>query len=84
MACYNFTKRADRDRCRADRQAEIDAVDSGEWPRDIDDFMRWDAMRREDNREKYVKKMCKNEIEYLNGVDARVAAGDPDLQGWEP
>lgn len=92
MACYNFTKRADRDRCRADRQAEVDAVREGRWPRSIDDSMRWlypptnpylSATHNQDIAAQYAAKMCQSEIDYLNGVEARIAQGDPDVANWE-
>lgn len=92
MASYNFSKAADRARCRADRQAEIDAVTAGTWPRDINDEYRWlnaptnrylSAKHNQEIRAEYARKMCQAEIDYLDGVDRRVAEGDPDLAGWE-
>lgn len=87
MASYNMTKAADRARCRADRQAEIDAVRAGTWPRDINDSMRWGAMKvfiDAKEHAEYARKMCQAEIDYIDGVDARIKAGDPSVAGWEP
>lgn len=92
MSSYNFARRADRDRCRADRQAEIDAVVEGRWPRNLDDEYRWlnapvnpylSAAHNAKIRADYARSMCEAEINYLNDVDARIAAGDESLAGWE-
>lgn len=93
MASYNFMKAADRVRCIKDRQAEIDAIKAGTWPRDINDSMRWtgaptnpflSAAENHRIRTEYATKMCQAEIDYLINVDFRIDAGDPDLAGWEP
>ena len=84
MASYNLTKKADRARMRADRMAEVAAIDAGQWPRDIDDNMRWGACRTfHDMAEKalYARQMCMTEVEYLDGVPTRIVAGE--LAGWE-
>lgn len=91
MAFYNLSKRADRDQMRADRRAELAAVESGEWPRDINDQFRWTPkgnvyLSAKENRLmtlEHVKKCCQMEIDYCDGVDKRVAENDPDLVGWE-
>ena len=86
MASYNFMKRADRDRCRADRQAEIDATRDGSWPRTLDDAMRWGATKTfygTPEHSDYAAEMCQAEIDYLNGVEARIASGDDSVKGWE-
>lgn len=86
MASYNRTKRADRDREIADRQAEIDAIKAGTWPRDINDRMRWGACRvfvDEHHRREYVVDMCQYDIDYLRDVQKRIEAGDPSVAGWE-
>lgn len=80
MGSYNLMKRADRDRMRADRMAELEAVVAGQWPRDLDDHLRW-CSRPGDPA--HTKKMCEAEIAYLDGVQARIEAEDPDLLGWE-
>lgn len=86
MASYNYTKAADRARSRAERQAEIDAVRKGTWPRDIDDSMRWGASKYfhdAQERAEYAAKMCQAEIDYLDGVERRIREGDSSLAGWE-
>ena len=86
MASYNFSKAADRARCRAERAAEVAAVDAGAWPRDINDDMRWGVMRTfydAAGKATYARAMCVAEIEYIDGVDVRIKAGDPSVAGWE-
>ena len=41
MASYNLAKAADRERSKADAQAELAALDGGWWPRDANDQHRW-------------------------------------------
>lgn len=77
MASYNLMVEHDRDRLRHDRQAELAAVKAGLWPRDTDDLMRWSGGVGTAER------CLKAELGYLDGVDTRLAAGDPDLEGWE-
>lgn len=90
MSFYNNTKRADRLRCIADRKAELTAIDSGEWPRDYDDLLRWgdtdtnpfsSYQENQRIRAAHAKKMCLLDIRYLEGIPARVLAGE--LPGWE-
>ena len=93
MASYNFTRAADRARCRADRQAEIDAADAGTWPRDINDQFRWVGARPSPYLSaaehwrvmaEHARACCQWEIAYLLGLDQRSAADDdPSLTGWE-
>jgi hypothetical protein len=92
MSCYNFMKRADRQRLRQDREAEIQAVRDGLWPRDIDDRMRWNCkdtnpyFSAAENRRimaEYAARMCQREVDYLDDLERRLAADDPDLVGWE-
>lgn len=86
MAFYDMSKAADRARCKADRQAEIDAVRDGTWPRDIDDQFRWGAMRvfcDAQEHAEYAEQMCQAEIDYIDGVAERIQAGDPSVAGWE-
>ena len=86
MAIYNFAKAADRARCRAARQAEIAAIDAGTWPRDIDDAMRWGATKCFPSvaaRAAFAREMCASEVAYVDGVDARIRAGDPSVSDWE-
>lgn len=87
MASYNFMKAADRAKCRVNRQAEITAVDKGNWPRDLNDQFRWGADRMFCDRQEravYARGMCQAEIDYLDGLEERINASDSDLAGWEP
>ena len=86
MASYNRMKRADRDQEIADRKAEIAAVDAGEWPRNLNDEFRWNSNNaRTENPPptpaEYAKRLCTFEVEYLEGVQVRIEAGE--LPGWE-
>lgn len=84
MASYNLMKKADRDRQRSNRMAEVDAIDEGRWPRDINDEMRWGATRTfYDGAEKaaYARRMCMADVAYLDGIPDRITAGE--LPGWE-
>lgn len=90
MACYNRTKRADREQEIADLRAEVAAVDAGTWPRDINDSFRWlnaptnpylSARENQRIQADYAKRMCVSGIAYLEGIPARIAAGE--LPGWE-
>ena len=59
--------------------AELAALDAGSWPRDLDDLCRW--MNPDPTR---VRAILAADIRYLDDLDRRIAAGDPDLAGWEP
>ena len=78
MATYNLMKAKDRDRLRAERQAELHAIREGRWPRDTDDQMRWEPGTAE-----HAARMCQAEIAYLDDVERRIAAGAGSLAGWE-
>lgn len=82
MACYNLMKPQDRARRRSRRVAELRAIENGEWPRDIEDTMRWTCPQGILPAE-WAKQMCEAEIEYLDDVDVRIRAGDPGLAGWQ-
>lgn len=79
MSCYNLMKKADREQYRADHQAELDAVNDGTWPRNINDQMRW----IQGSGPEYAARCCKSAIEGINDTERRLAAGDPDLKCWE-
>ena len=89
MPYYNLTKRADRAAALADYKAVVEAVDKGEWPRDHNDTMRWDARNARwwaapaepSTAAEYAKYMCQAEIKYLEDVQVRIEAGE--LPGWE-
>ena len=82
MSSYNLMKISGRAAMRADRQAELDAVTAGTWPRDLNDQMRW-TTRSGFTPTEWAARMCKAELDYLDGVEKRLAANDPDLEGWE-
>lgn len=79
MAVYNRTKRLDREREIADLQAEIDAIDAGKWPRDINDQFRWSFVSHDPAG--YARRMCASSLAYLIAVPDRIANGE--LPGWE-
>ncbi len=81
MSSYNLTKRADRERLVADRRAEIAAIDNGAWPRDINDSFRWSTNTNR-TAAAHARAMCLADIEYAEGIPARISAGE--LPGWEP
>ena len=81
MASYNLMKATDRRRLYDDRRSERDAVDSGVWPRDLNDYMRWISHAGDPA---YARRMCQNEMDALTQIETRITQHDPDLQGWEP
>lgn len=64
---------------RAERVEELEAIKTGNWPRDINDAMRW---AREGMN--YAAECCRNEIKYLDSLEDRIQARDPDLSCYEP
>lgn len=92
MGSVNRAKAADRAEERAALEAELKAIEAGAWPRDINDMFRWTAAptsrflpARENQRieREHAAKCCRGGISYLDDVERRLAAGDPDLKGWE-
>ena len=83
MTVYNRMKAADRVRERQDRQAELDAIEAGTWPRDIDDQFRWNNPSDKYTNAEWAARMCRADIDYLNDLDTRIDQGDPTLRGWE-
>jgi hypothetical protein len=77
MAAYNLMKQEDRKRMREDRLAEIQAVQNGTWPRDIDDSVRWSKGTPE-----YARRMCQDGISYLDDLEFRIDSKAPDLEGY--
>jgi len=67
MATYNLTKPEDRERLRADRQAELDAIEQGTWPRDLNEFMRWNPPPSFEPRV-WAARMCRADLAYLKGL----------------
>lgn len=77
MVVRNMMRRSDRLTLLAEREAELEALRGNKWPRDVNDTFRWagDAP--------HAARMCELEISYLRDLQARLDAGDPDLEGWE-
>ena len=59
----------DRARERADRVAEVAAIDSGEWPRTLDDCLRWSKP----NDPAYARRLCILQISAIDEKSAREA-----------
>jgi len=81
----NLMKAKDRATERAARQAELEACQDGTWPRNINDEFRWLRAPTKNRRieREHAAKMCALSIVYLDSVDRRIAACDPDFAGWE-
>tara|TARA_R110000868_G_C10890698_1_gene763575 strand:+ start:728 stop:988 length:261 start_codon:yes stop_codon:yes gene_type:complete len=85
MSVYNRTKADSRKQERADRTAEIAAIDSGSWPRDIDDRHRWgvgQTFYSNADHAAYARQQCVSVIDYLDGIPARIASGELG-NGWQ-
>jgi len=79
MSSYNLQKPADRARYRQDHADELAAVKTGKWPRDINDQMRW---INGNGAPEYAARMCQSAIDYIDGLEARIKAGNAPL-GFE-
>jgi hypothetical protein len=71
MAAYDLRRADDRALFIKDRQAEIDAIDLGLWPRDINDVHRWTPPYEPYNYDpgrpaKWARRMCLADIAYVN------------------
>jgi len=64
MPSYNLAKPEGREALRADRQSELDAVEKGEWPRDVNDVVRWNPPGHVASQD-WAAKMCRLDLEYL-------------------
>lgn len=73
MSSYNLQKPEDRERYRQDHADELAAVESGTWPRDINDQMRW---INGGGAPEYAAKMCQSAIDYIDGLEARIESGE--------
>ncbi len=87
MASYDLMKKSSREQMRCDREAELAALDTGTWPRNLDDSMRWSATRSWPNsgaHKDYARRMVKAELDYLGDLQRRLEEGkDPSLASWE-
>jgi hypothetical protein len=72
MNSYNLGKAADRARYRQDRVDELAAIKAGVWPRDINDATRWIY----DPSPEYAARMCQSAINYIDGLEVRIATGE--------
>lgn len=70
MASYNLRTKDGRDELRRARQAELKAVRSGEWPRDLNDWMRWTAPR-DVEPEVWAARMCEADMSAMLELDPR-------------
>jgi len=85
MASYNLTKPEDREQYRKDHADELAACKDGSWPRDINDDMRWiHANGNLKQRQAYAARMCQSAIDYIDGLEKRIAEGDPEVSSFEP
>ena len=82
MSSYNMLKKADRHRELQERKDELLAVQEGRWPRNLDDTYRWSPQRSYTGSE-WAARVCTSQIAYLEDLEKRIAAGDPDLDGYE-
>jgi hypothetical protein len=78
MASYNLTRAADRQRYRQDHISELEAIQAGTWPRDVNDALRWTRMDPE-----HAARMCRMAVDYVDDLEARIASGDAGLEGFE-
>ena len=92
MGFTDRTKAADRAAERVALAAELEALEAGVWPRDINDAFRWNGaptsqfLHGEENARivrEHATRCCRSGIAYLDDLEARLAAGDRDLRGWE-
>lgn len=79
MASYNFIKAEDRARFRADRAAELEAIEAGLWPRDTNDVMRWTPPTWSDfSATEWAARQCRADIAYVDGLNLRLAKESHD------
>lgn len=71
MTSYNLTKRESRLRKKEALESELAALGDGTWPRDTNDVMRWTTSDR-----KRIRAIIAAEIEYLEKLPERIAAGE--------
>jgi hypothetical protein len=68
MPAYNLAKPDGREALRADRQSELDAIENGSWPRDLNDHMRWSPPRNVAPAD-WAARMCKADLAYLSAKE---------------
>lgn len=68
----DWNSEEDRARERADRMAEIAAIDAGHWPRSAGDVMRWHRYRylTDAQHRAHVRRMCVMTIDAIDAKDA--------------
>lgn len=67
MTVYNLRTKEGRAKLRADRQAELDAIHAGKWPRDTADIVRWTP--HHGSAVEWAEAMCRLDVEYCNARD---------------
>jgi len=79
----DYSKPEDRLEERRLRLAELDAIEAGKWPRDTNDYLRWDPLGRFQkphhgaaDLSTYAKKMCLAAIGYIDDLEARLSKGE--------
>ena len=79
MSAYNLQLPDHRAQLRADRQAELDAIREGRWPRDINDALRWsppnvwivNGQIRAVTSSEWAAHMCQIDIRYCDTYEMR-------------
>lgn len=79
MPAYDLTRPEDRGELRQAYEAEIEAVRGGTWPRDTNDWMRWNPPWHRSPSE-HAEKCCLNGLRWLDHVDANWR----DMDGYIP
>lgn len=69
MPSYNLLRPEDRRQLRQEREAELAAIRGGTWPRDTEDWMRWNPPRSRTPSE-HAERCCLTELRWLDHVDA--------------
>ena len=84
MASYDLTQPCDRKHFRQDRVNELAAIRDGAWPRDVNDDMRWIHAHGDiEQRRAYAARMCQSAIDYVDDLERRIAAKDPDVASFQ-
>ena len=92
MSGWNLMKAADRARARQEFEAELKSCQSGTWPRNLNDRMRWGNLPQcpydlpevaRQKQQEYVTRMCLSGLVSLADLERRIAEGDPEVSGYE-